>query len=100
MIKLITLKPAHIFIGDVEHCYNGTIKIKYPAQVVVMPSETMGSQVIFIPFNQFSEEFKTGIEIDTDNILCFTTPVKELYNSYNEIFGSGLQVVSSLHGVK
>jgi len=99
MIKLITLKPAHIFIGDVEDISPSLIKIKYPAQVVVMPSETMGSELNFIPFNQFSEEFKTGIYIETSNILCVTTPVNELYNAYNQAFGSGLQVVSSLHGV-
>ncbi len=97
MIQLITLKPAHVFIGDVEACSPGLIKIKCPAQVIVTPSENMGSQVTFVPFNQFSEEFRTGIYIGTENVLCTTTPVKELYNSYNEVFGSGLQVVSSLH---
>ena len=98
-IKLITLKPAHVFIGDVEECSPSLIKIKFPAQVLVTPTEQMGSQITFVPFNQFSEEFKTGIYIATENVLCTTTPVKELYNSYNEVFGSGLQVVSNLHGI-
>jgi len=50
----------------------------------------------FSPFLEFSEEFKTGITLPKDNIQCITTPMVELANQYNQVFGSGIQIASSI----
>jgi hypothetical protein len=48
----------------------------------------------FSPYLEFAEEFKTGISLPKDNIQCTTTPMSELVNQYNQVFGSGIQIAS------
>jgi hypothetical protein len=50
----------------------------------------------FVPFLEFSEEFKKGIVIHYDDVLCITNPVVELQNQYNQYFGSGIQIASAI----
>jgi hypothetical protein len=50
----------------------------------------------FVPFLNFATEFETGIKISMDNVLCITTPTVELENQYNQVFGSGIQIASSI----
>ena len=45
---------------------------------------------------EFAEEFKTGIPLPKDNVQCITTPMTELANQYNQVFGSGIQIASSI----
>ena len=53
----------------------------------------------FAPFLEFAQEFKSGIKIGMDNVLCVTTPTRELENKYNEVFGSGIQIATSIPSV-
>jgi hypothetical protein len=50
----------------------------------------------FSPFLDYCQEFKTGIRIHEDDILCITTPMREVENQYNQIFGSGIQIASAI----
>ena len=50
----------------------------------------------FAPFLEFAEEFRTGITISRDDVLCVTTPMRELENQYNQVFGSGIQIASAI----
>lgn len=50
----------------------------------------------FAPFLEFSQEFRTGITVSEDDVLCITTPVRELENQYNQVFGSGIQIASAI----
>ena len=98
-IKLITLKTNHTLMGTVEESDKVSfITIKEPVQVVNVPPRTPNEQpgIAFMPFLEFSKEFKTGIKIDTKDILSITTPVLELENQYNQVFGSGIQIATSL----
>lgn len=72
--------------------------VKYPVQVVSVPPRAANeaSSIAFVPFLEFCEEFKTGIQINREDILCTTKPVVELENQYNSIFGSGIQIAKSL----
>ena len=45
---------------------------------------------------QFCDEWKTGITIKKDDILFESTPVLELTNQYNDMFGSGIQIATSI----
>jgi hypothetical protein len=98
MIQMITFKTNHTLIGDViyDGVYGeGVVKIKQPVQVVQQPTKD-GPVMGFAPFLDFCEEFITGITIRNEDILCTTTPVTELLNEYNKIFGSGIEVINRM----
>jgi hypothetical protein len=50
----------------------------------------------FSPFLDYTEEFNLGIEINKSDVLCVTTPSRELENQYNQVFGSGIQIASAI----
>ena len=98
-VKLITFKTNQTLIGSViENDVFETVTIRVPVQVVVVPprSQTDQGGIAFSPYLEYSNEFKTGIKINKSDILCINTPVVELENQYNQIFGSGIQIASKL----
>lgn len=98
-IKLITLKTNHTLMGTVEESDKvAHITIKEPVQVVSVPPRAANEQagIAFVPFLEFANEFRTGIKIKTEDILTVTAPVVELENQYNQVFGSGIQIASSI----
>lgn len=72
--------------------------LKNPVMVLLVPPRNPedGAAVSFSPFLQFTEEFKTGVAIHRSDVLTVTTPITELLNQYNSIFGSGIVLASSL----
>lgn len=95
VVRLVTLKTNHTLIGTIDCTDKDTIVIKEPVQVYMQPSKE-GMQMGFGPFLDFAQEHKTGIKISMDNVLCITTPIVELENQYNQIFGSGITIASSI----
>lgn len=93
--KLITFKTTQTIIGEIittpEDSLDGKIRIKYPVQIIVQPTQ-QGPMMGFAPFLEFSEEFKNGIVFNKDDVMTTTTPVVELINKYKEVFGSGIQI--------
>jgi hypothetical protein len=69
--------------------------VKQPVQVIVQPTKD-GPMMGFSPYLEFAEEFKTGIDIPKDVVQSVTTPIVELSNQYNQVFGSGIQIASSI----
>ena len=98
MIKLITLKTNHTILGDLVNEDDNKVKLKQPVQVVSIPprSQTDSGGIAFSPFLEYSQEFRTGIEIQKNDILVISSPVVELENQYNSIFGSGIQIAKTL----
>lgn len=96
-LKLITFKTNHTVLGEVNE-QTAFVEIKKPVQVVSVPPsrENPNGGVAFMPFLEYSDEFKTGIRIDRADILTVTTPVRDLENQYNQIFGSGIQIASAV----
>lgn len=93
-IKLITFKTTQTILGKVED--RGTeFHIKEPVQVIVQPTKE-GPMMGFAPFLEYAQEFKEGIVIEKSDVLCLTTPIVELENQYNQVFGSGIQIASSI----
>ena len=92
-IKLVTFKTNHTIMGEVTE-QTDSIKIKQPVQVVSVPPRSANDpgSVAFSPFIEYAQEFKTGFTINNDDILTTSTPVRELENQYNQIFGSGIVV--------
>jgi hypothetical protein len=95
MIKLITFKTNQTILGEVVSETPTHITLKQTVQVIVQPTKD-GPMMGFSPFLEFSEEFKTGISLPKENIQCTTTPIVELANQYNQVFGSGIQIASSI----
>ena len=94
-IKLVTLKTNHTLIADIDCVDDNTITLKEPVQVVVQPTKD-GPMMGFVPFLDYAQEFNTGIKMTMDNVLCLTTPSRELENQYNQVFGSGIQIASTI----
>ncbi len=93
-LQLITMKTTQTILGNVtESALEYTIK--EPVQVIVQPTKE-GPMMGFAPFLEYSQEFKNGIEIAKSDVLCITTPIIELENQYNQVFGSGIQIASSI----
>lgn len=94
MIKLVTFKTNHTILAHFEE--NGEeVSLKQPVQVIVQPSQ-QGPMMGFSPFLEFCQEFKTGIKFNKNDILVITTPAVELENEYNRLFGSGIEIASSI----
>jgi hypothetical protein len=72
--------------------------IKEPVQVVQIPPRAANDSgsIAFSPFLDYTNEFRTGIRIHRDDVLATTTPILELENQYNTIFGSGIQIAKTL----
>ena len=94
-IKLVTFKTNHTILAEIDCTNEQQVVLKQPVQVIVQPTEK-GPMMGFAPFLEFCEEFKSGIKISMDNILCITSPTRELENQYNKVFGSGIQIASSI----
>ena len=92
-IKLVTFKTNHTIMGEVTE-QTASITVKQPVQVVSVPPRSANDpgSVAFSPFIEYAQEFKTGFTISKNDILTISTPVEELENQYNQIFGSGIVV--------
>lgn len=98
-IKLVTFKTNHTIMGDVtESTKESFITVKQPVQVVSVPPRSANDpgSVAFSPFLEYADEFKTGFKINSSDVLIISTPVRELENQYNQIFGSGIQIASAI----
>ena len=95
MIKCVTMKTAQTIMGEVDEA-GSIVVIKKPVQVIVQPGKDGTPMMGFAPFLQFTDEFDSGIRINYSDVLCITTPVRELENQYNKTFGVGIEIVSSM----
>jgi hypothetical protein len=93
-VKLVTFKTNQTLIASVDCTDENTISLKQPVQVIVQPGKDGQPMMGFAPFLEFCEEFGTGIKIPADTVLTITTPVRDLENQYNKVFGSGIEIAS------
>jgi len=70
--------------------------IKNPIRLVLMPSKAdpKNPQVGLAPWAEFSDDKE--IVLDRSHILCIMTPIQEIVNQYNAIFGGILAPSSKL----
>ena len=93
--KLVTFKTNHTILAGVDCKSDDKIVITKPVQVVLQSTKD-GPMMGFSPFLDFSIEFSTGIKFSSSDVLTVTTPVTDLTNQYNQVFGSGIQIASSI----
>jgi len=99
MIKLITFKTNQTIMAEIVRETDLTLTVKYTVQVINVPSpngQPESSQLAFSPFLEYSEEFRTGVTFNMSDILTVNSPVQELVNQYNQIFGVGIQIAQSI----
>jgi len=85
-------------MGNVTYDEVDFATIKEPVQVVQIPPRAANDSgsIAFSPFLDYTNEFRSGIRINRNDILTTTTPILELENQYNTIFGSGIQIAKTL----
>lgn len=93
--KLVTFKTNQTIIAKIDCNDNGEVVAKEPVQVVMQPSKD-GPMMGFAPFLEYCEEFGTGIKFSMNDVLCITTPVRELENQYSKHFGAGIEIATSI----
>ena len=94
-VKLVTFKTNQTLLAQIDCIGEKEISLKEPVQVIVQPTKD-GPMMGFAPFLEYAQEFNTGIKISMSDVLCLTTPSRELENQYNQVFGSGITIASSI----
>jgi hypothetical protein len=94
-IKLVTLKTNQTILAEIDCTGEKEISMKEPVQVIIQNTKD-GPMMGFAPFLEYAEEFNTGIKVSMEDVLCLTTPSRELQNQYNKMFGSGITIASSI----
>lgn len=97
-IKLLSFKTGQTILADVDESDAMNYILKQPVNIVPHQSEK-GPMLGFLPFLDFSEEFKTGIKVPRDLFMCTSTPVRELVNQYNRVFGSGIEIAANMPSI-
>jgi hypothetical protein len=88
------LQLVGVFEGKDEESHS--IKLSSPVQLIIIPqgqdAAGKGNQVgmAFAPFLQYTEEWKSGLKFVVSDVLTVATPVRDLVNSYQQSFGTGL----------
>lgn len=91
-IKLVRLTVGQDVVGEVVADNPMTITLRNP--LIVAPQINEGRiEVNLAPFCIFSEEKEFAI--DKGSVMFINTPVQDLKNQYNTIFGSGIVVASA-----
>jgi len=98
-VKCVTMKGImHTLMAQISDDGIGQLILKNPVMVITVPPRTSSdtSSIAIAPFLNYTKEFSSGITIKRDDVLTITTPVTELLNQYNSIFGSGIVLASAL----
>lgn len=91
MIQIVKLITGEELIGDINQIHDMCV-IKQPCVLQMVLSRTDSTQPMLslVPYAYYTEEHE--IEISNNNVIWVAKPVKEVYNQYNKIFGSGIQL--------
>ena len=91
MIKIVKLITGEELIADVTG--DGiTMTLSKPCALQIVPSRQNPDQpsMGMFPYAAYTEDH--CIDVDIDKIVWDAKPIKELYNQYNSVFGSGIQL--------
>jgi len=91
MTKVFKLLNGEEIIASAEPT-DGGYMLKDPAAIVLQRTEK-GMGVALAPYMPYAEE---DIKLYASAIVSESTPNRDMANEYSRIFGSGIQVVSSI----
>lgn len=92
-VEIIKLMSGEEIIGDVINISNSsTVTIKKPCVLQMVPSRNNPEQpmMALFPYAAYTENH--SISVDKAHVLWSERPIKELYNQYNSVFGTGIQL--------
>lgn len=91
MIKITKLITGEELIADVTENELTTV-FKQPCAIQLMPDHRDPSKTMMglIPYATYTEDFE--VEVRNENIIWSANPTREVYNQYNQTFGSGIQL--------
>jgi hypothetical protein len=92
-IRIVKLTSGEELIADVTDGATTSLVLKKPAMISLMPSRTDPNQIMvgLLPYAQYARDHT--VVVDRSFVVWQETPVDELYNQYNTMFGSGIQLV-------
>jgi len=92
MIKIIKLITAEEILGDMT-IEDEVLKIKEPCAIIMIPSQSSVNQhsMALMPYAGYTKNHR--IEVNMNKIVWIAEPAEEVYNQYNKIFGTGIQIV-------
>lgn len=94
MIKILKLTTSEEVVGEIVESED-TITIKQPCAIMLVASKSTPDQhqMALIPYAGYTKDH--SITLNRDKIVWEAELADEVFNQYNAIFGSGIQIVSS-----
>ena len=90
MIQILKLITGEELIGDLTEKDSQFI-VKEPCAIQVMVSRADNTPTMsLVPYAFYADEH--AITIDKAHVIWNAKPMDELYNQYNRVFGSGIQL--------
>lgn len=86
VLKIITGEEVVADVTEGEEVYT----LKKPAYIQFVPSRTNQEQpmLALAPYAVYVEDYT--LDIPKSSVIWKAKPVKEMYNQYNSIFGTGI----------
>lgn len=93
MIKILKLTTGEEIIGDVTG--GDTITINRPCVLQMVPTSSNPNKIMMALIPYVEHVKSSSLDISLDHIVWEGEPIEELYNQYNSIYGTGIQLASS-----
>lgn len=92
-VRIIKLLNGEELVGEIESRSEGTLRVKNPMRIIAT-REGLG----MAPYSVLSEDVL--FNINGDHVTCISSPEKEILNSYNSKFGSGIVIPTNNSGLQ
>ena len=90
MITILKLLTGEEIIGDVDF-KDGNVKINKPCILqMISTSRNEEPMMALVPYAPYTEDH--CVTVEEKSIIWHEKPVKDLYNQYNKVFGTGIIV--------
>jgi hypothetical protein len=90
MITILKLLTGEEIIGDVDF-KDGKVKISKPCILQIVSTKNDDQPMMaLVPYAPYTEDHCITVEIES--VIWHEKPIKEIYNQYNKIFGTGIVV--------
>lgn len=91
MITILKLLTGEEIVGDVDF-KDGKVKIGKPCILQIVSSNANDNQpmMALVPYAPYTEDHCVTVELSS--VIWHEKPIKEIYNQYNKIFGTGIIV--------
>lgn len=92
MIRIVKLITTEEVVGDITDKGDYYL-IDQPCAVIILPGQSSMQEhrMGLLPYAGYTKNHK--IEVKKTMIVWEAEPAEELYNNYNKIFGSGIQLL-------